>query len=259
MSNNIQNMQIFTIIGQIEDMVENSPRPKIGGANKRVIDVEEMMDLLGDLKVTIPEDIRRANSVIVDAQSMIDNADEHARDVVSQAETDGEKIVADAKQKAADIIEKARSEYERLVSEDEIYQEAQRRAKLLAQKAEANAGLVFENAKCYADDVLKDLENFLNEYRQLVAINRKDLDARNTANANNQPSAEPAAENENGNANAAEKETVAEEPKPIDGEEEDEYEDEEDDEEEKGGFFGKLFGKKKKNIDFDDDDFDDEE
>ena len=118
MSNNIQNMQIFTIIGQIEDMVENSPRPKIGGANKRVIDVEEMMDLLGDLKVTIPEDIRRANSVIVDAQSMIDNADEHARDVVSQAETDGEKIVADAKQKAADIIEKARSEYERLVSED---------------------------------------------------------------------------------------------------------------------------------------------
>ena len=101
MSNNIQNMQIFTIIGQIEDMVENSPRPKIGGANKRVIDVEEMMDLLGDLKVTIPEDIRRANSVIVDAQSMIDNADEHARDVVSQAETDGEKIVADAKQKAA--------------------------------------------------------------------------------------------------------------------------------------------------------------
>ena len=107
MSNNIQNMQIFTIIGQIEDMVENSPRPKIGGANKRVIDVEEMMDLLGDLKVTIPEDIRRANSVIVDAQSMIDNADEHARDVVSQAETDGEKIVADAKQKAVDIIEKA--------------------------------------------------------------------------------------------------------------------------------------------------------
>ena len=122
-----------------------------------------------------------------------------------------------------------------------------------------------------ANDIIrKDLENFLNEYRQLVAINRKDLDARNTANANNQPSAEPAAENENGNANAAEEETVAEEPKkhthtakmkskPIDDEEEDEYEDEEDDEEEKGGFFGKLFGKKKKNIDFDDDDFDDEE
>ena len=69
--------------------------------------------------------------------------------------------------------------------------------------------------------------------------------------------------------NAAEEETVAEEPKkhthtakmkskPIDDDEEDEYEDEED-EEEKGGFFGKLFGKKMTNIDFDDDDFDDED
>ena len=68
MSNNIQNMQIFTIIGQIEDMVENSPRPKIGGANKRVIDVEEMMDLLGDLKVTIPEDIRYSRCAVHDRQ-----------------------------------------------------------------------------------------------------------------------------------------------------------------------------------------------
>ena len=83
MSNNIQNMQIFTIIGQIEDMVENSPRPKIGGANKRVIDVEEMMDLLGDLKVTIPEDIRRAICFIVDAMAMIFIADVLARDVLS--------------------------------------------------------------------------------------------------------------------------------------------------------------------------------
>jgi vacuolar-type H+-ATPase subunit H len=266
--NNIQNMQIFTIIGQIEDMIENSPRPKIGGQNKRVIDVDEMMDLLGDLKVTIPEDIRRANSVIVDAQSMIDNADEHARDVVSKAEAEGEQIEADARQKAADILEKARGEYEKLVSEDEIYQEAQRRAKLLAQKAEANAGLVFENAKCYADDVLKDLENFLNEYRQLVAINRKDLGARN-ANSDN---AEQAAQQDNGAAeNPAEENEQSKvkkhanapkvKPQPVeeDNEEEDDYEEDEEEEEEKGGFFGKLFGKKKKNIDFDDDDFDDEE
>lgn len=267
MSNNIQNMQIFTIIGQIEDMVENSQRPKIGGANKRVIDVEEMMDLMGDLKVTIPEDIRRANSVIVDAQTMIDNADEHAREVVAQAEEDGERIIADAKQKAAEIIEKARTEYEKLVSEDEIYQEAQRRAKLLAQKAEANAGIVFENAKCYADDVLKDLENFLNEYRQLVAINRKDLGARNTqaaaavqANVNTENAAEE------GEAAIEEKEEVrpakntnAAKPKVIEEpeDEDDEYEDDEEDE--KGGFFGKLFGRKKKEIDFDDDDFEDEE
>ena len=179
MSNNTQNMQIFTIIGQLEDMIERSPRPKLGnGANKRVIDAEEMIDLLGDLKVTIPEDIRRANSVMIESQTMIDNADEHARDVVANAQEEADRLIAQAHAAADDIVEKAKQEYERLVQEDEIYQEAQRRAELLAKKAEANASLVFENAKCYADDVLKDLESFLGEYKQLVALNRKDLDAR---------------------------------------------------------------------------------
>ena len=71
MSNNTQIMQIFTIIGQLEDMIERSPRPKLGnGANKRVIDAEEMIDLLGDLKVTIPEDIRRANRMMY-AESLL--------------------------------------------------------------------------------------------------------------------------------------------------------------------------------------------
>jgi len=64
-------MQIFTIIGQLEDMIERSPRPKLGnGANKRVIDAEEMIDLLGDLKVTIPEDIH-GNAPVRETTSLI--------------------------------------------------------------------------------------------------------------------------------------------------------------------------------------------
>ena len=125
MSNNTQNMQIFTIIGQLEDMIERSPKPKLGNsASKRVIDAEEMIDLLGDLKVTIPEDIRRANSVMIEAQTMIDNADEHAREVVSNAQDEADRLIAQAHATANDIVEKARQEYERLVQEGEIYQEA---------------------------------------------------------------------------------------------------------------------------------------
>ena len=89
MSNDVQNMQIFTIIGQLEELVESRHKPKTGGGgNKRVISADELMDLLGDLKVTIPEDIRRANSVIIESQTMIDNAEEHARDVVAKAQMD---------------------------------------------------------------------------------------------------------------------------------------------------------------------------
>ena len=245
MSNNTQNMQIFTIIGQLEDMIERSPRPKLGnGANKRVIDAEEMIDLLGDLKVTIPEDIRRANSVMIESQTMIDNADEHARDVVANAQEEADRLIAQAHAAADDIVEKAKQEYERLVQEDEIYQEAQRRAELLAKKAEANASLVFENAKCYADDVLKDLESFLGEYKQLVALNRKDLDARTQQS---EPAAPAAPQPARRRAKPA--------PEPIDEAYDDGFDDEDEFEDDaKGGFLSGLFKRRKKveDIDFDD-------
>ncbi len=257
MSNDVQNMQIFTIIGQLEELVETSPRPKIGGGNKRVIGADELMDLLGDLKVTIPEDIRRANSVIIESQTMIDNAEEHARDVVAKAQQDADTLVAKANANARSINEKAQVEYERLISEDEIYQEAQRRAKLLAMKAEANAGLVFESAKKYADDVLRDLENFLDEYRQLVAINRKDLDVRPDA-------AQQAAQT--AQADAPQPRPAAVPPSPVQQirqqaaapvpENEFDYDEEDEEEEETGSIFSRLFGRKKKAEDMH---FDDEE
>lgn len=260
MSNNEANMQIFTIITQIEDLLQSSPRPKkLGGStdNKRLIDVDAMLDLLGDLKVTIPEDIRRANSVIVNAQNTIESAEEHSKELVESSQRQAEATVAQANLKAERVLERAKAEFERLVSEDEIYTEAQNRAKLLALKAEANATLVYESAKNYADDVLADLESFLGEYKQLVAINREDLGARsvNPVIETEQPvaQAQPSRDEERQPARAPKHRGAAEQ---VIEETSDDYGDFDDDEDyEEGGigsFFGNLFKRKKKDeIDFD--------
>ena len=55
-----QTMKIFSIINRIKQELEESPRSKFGGTNKRVVEVDRLLDLLEDLKVVIPEDIRRA-------------------------------------------------------------------------------------------------------------------------------------------------------------------------------------------------------
>jgi len=182
MNDNGQNMMIYSIIEQIEDAIENSPKPKMGGgANKRNVDLAEMQDLIGDLKVTIPEDIRRANSVLVQANTMLDNADEHARELVESAQMEAEAIIEAAKRDAEGILAEARKEFERMVSEDEIYQEAQKSAKLLAMKAEYNADMVFENAKVYADGILADVAKYLENYNKQIAANRVELGAKSAA------------------------------------------------------------------------------
>ena len=53
--------------------------------------------------------------------------------------------------------------------------EAEHRAELLERKAEYNAKTVYENAKTYADGVLGSLMQFLEDYYDIVEINRKDL------------------------------------------------------------------------------------
>lgn len=50
-----QTMKIYSIIARIEEELEESPRTKFGGSsNKRVVEIDRLFDLLGDLKVTIP-------------------------------------------------------------------------------------------------------------------------------------------------------------------------------------------------------------
>lgn len=177
MSNTIESMKIFEIINAIEALVQESPAAKRGSA-ARVINSEELFDLLGDLKVTIPEDIRRANSVMIEAETTVANAEDHARDLVAEAQEKAESLVADATENAEMMKQRALAEFEQKVSEAEILAETQRRAELLALKAEHNATLVYESAKQYADEVLADIGRFLAEYQHLIDVNRGELNAR---------------------------------------------------------------------------------
>ena len=278
MSNNETNMQIFTIIGKIEELIESSPKPKLGNAPaKRLVDVDELRDLLGDLKVTIPEDIRRANSVIIESQAMMENAQEHSLMVVSHAQQKAERAVADAnnlaetliakaKQEFKRMVDEAKEEYERLVCEDEIYNEAQKRAELLAKKAEANATIVYESAKNYADAVLRDLESFIYEYQRLVAANRNELGAK-YINPVIQPATPQAAmppqmvmpQQSAPVQPMAEQQRASRPPahskiNPVNRSDDDDYDDDDyEDDAEKGSFFAGLFKRRKK---VEDDDFD---
>lgn len=170
-----QSMKIFTIISQIEQFLEESPRSKLGGGNKHVVDIDKAFDLLGDLKVTIPEDIRRANSVLIEAEKTIEFAKENADEMMESAERESERMIHEAEQEAQRILEQAQRDYEAKVAENEVYLEATRRAEQLQQRAEINANIVYNGAKQYADDVLKDLQRYFSEYHELIGQNRREL------------------------------------------------------------------------------------
>ena len=174
---NPHDLRIFTIIAQIEQYLESTPRPKFGssGGDKRQVDVNTVFDLLGDLKVTIPEDLRRANSVLREADALLDHANQDALDLVEQAQHEAELLRQQAESELADTRIAAEREFEARVSEDEVLKEVQRRSELLQQHAEYNANLVYNGAKEYADAILQDIQRYLLEYHALVGKNRDEL------------------------------------------------------------------------------------
>ncbi len=170
-----ESLKIFQIITRIEQTLLAAPRPKMSSGNKRTIDIDLLMDLLGDLKVTIPEDIRRANSVLIEADTILDHAGEDAQEMIERAEADAasvrEQSIAEAQERK---IETER-EFDARVSEHSVLLEAERRAGLLAQKAEESAASVYEGAKQYADNILDDVQKYLMTYHAQVGENRSEL------------------------------------------------------------------------------------
>ena len=168
-------MKIFSIINRIKQELEESPRSKFGGATKRVVEVDRLLDLLEDLKVVIPEDIRRATGILSEAENTIADAKENAVEIVEQAHQEADTILSQAQAQAESIRMEAREEYERRVSESEVYKEAFTRASGRAAEAEENATAIYNGARKYADEILVDLQRYIAEYHQMIEVNRREL------------------------------------------------------------------------------------
>lgn len=169
-------MKIYSIISRIEQELEESPRTKFAGANnRRIVEIDRLFDLLGDLKVTIPEDIRRATGILAEAENTIRDAQEQAQDLLADAQQEAEEILAQAQAGAEALYQQAQVDFENRVSEASVYKEAYERATEVTNEAENNANAIYNGARRYADEILSDLQRYMSEYHEMISANRKEL------------------------------------------------------------------------------------
>lgn len=173
-----QTMKIYSIISKIEQVLEDSPKTKFGGAGKKVVEVDELFDLLGDLKVTIPEDIRRASGIIAEEANTLSDADERAEEIVATAQQEANELMDKAQQTAERIYNKAVAEYEAMINETNVYREATARAERILSESEDSANAIIDGAKSYADDILADVQRYFKDYIGMINNNRSELGAR---------------------------------------------------------------------------------
>lgn len=107
-------MNIDDILEMMDEILDKAPTVPFSG-KKVVVESETLRDLINDVRLNLPQEIKQAKLIVKDRQIIISDAQKEADGIVRKAEERSKSIVANdeivkqAKQKAAEILTQAQS------------------------------------------------------------------------------------------------------------------------------------------------------
>lgn len=144
-------MEILAIIETLEEVVEKGMSIPFSG--KCVVDREEILELVKEMRLKLPDDIKQAKWV----------KDERQR------------ILLEAQKEANMIIEDAESRINTMVDDHEIIKKAYEQSEDIVATAKNSAKDIRQGTKEYADEVLEKIEGLLGETVEVIKMNRQEL------------------------------------------------------------------------------------
>ncbi len=137
-------MDIQHLVDSLEQALNDSTRVPLSAY--LIVNEEKVYSLLDQMRVAVPEEIRRANRI----------------------EAEKDRILAQAKEEAERIRELARQEAAELVKRDAIVNAAQHRAENIVERARRDSEALRQDADVYIMDVLNRLEEDLTRTLKVV-------------------------------------------------------------------------------------------
>lgn len=152
-------MDIQHLLDRLEALLSDSRR--LGG--KLFVDAQRSWDLIDQMRISIPEEVKRAQRI----------------------NQERDRIIAQAKEEASRIIELARQDAVKLTEEHEIVKQAQELAVTIEMRARRDADTIQDDADEYVLEVLgqldADLVRTLNVVRNGIEKVRRDQQLQRSA------------------------------------------------------------------------------
>ena len=153
-------MDISNVIDRLEALVNTSG--KVPASRNRVVDAGKLTELVEQLRLTIPQDVRAAQEIIERKDAILNQAQTDARRIRGEAEEEY-KIKLDQNE----LMDTARQKSEALL------EDAEYRANSIIQRAEVESKSNRAEADAYTIQTLRNLER---EMSTLLGSVRKGLD-----------------------------------------------------------------------------------
>ena len=107
--------------------------------NKMIVDGSKISKCVGELRLRLPGEMKRAKELIQNKDNMIQTAQEEAKHMLERAKKSSELITANARANAENQMERAKAQVEILVSQQEVLRVAQERADAILEQARNDA------------------------------------------------------------------------------------------------------------------------
>ena len=144
-------MEILDILETLEEVIERGVSVPFSG--KCIVDREEVLELIKETRLKLPDDIKQAKWVKEERQ----------------------RILMEAQKEANTVIEDAENRINSMIEEHEIIKKAYDQSNDIVTGAQKNAREIRLGTKEYADSLLSRVEEILGETIEVIKINRKEL------------------------------------------------------------------------------------
>ena len=144
-------MEIFTLLETLEECLERAKN--IPFTQKGIVDKEEILDIIKEIRLKLPDELKQANWV----------KEERGR------------ILVEAQKEADGIVKEAENRIISMIDEHEITRKAYEQKAQIIETANEMSREISKGTKEYADNILEKVEGVLQEALKTVENNRKEL------------------------------------------------------------------------------------
>lgn len=155
--------KIEQIITEIEEYIDRCKYQPLSSTKITVVK-DEIEELLAELRLKIPDEIKKYQKIIANKNAIINDANEKAEEIIKQANTMTAELVSEH-----EIMQKA------YIQANEIVQNATAQAQEILDDATNESNSVKVAAMQYTDDMLANLQNLMSHMMNGIGGRFEDL------------------------------------------------------------------------------------
>lgn len=152
--------RIEQIIEEIEEFVESCKYQPLS-TTKIVVNKEELEELLRELRMKTPDEVKRYQKIISNKDAILVDAQEKADHMIAEAQAKADSMIAEAQMKVKEMISQHEIMQQAYAQANETVVAANKQAQEILDEATTDANNIRMGAISYTDGMLGNLEEIL--------------------------------------------------------------------------------------------------